>query len=93
MKKLLNVKAKYCNTWDLFHINTLIQSQRNKNVVLIAYFGKQLISSIDADYSISISLHLSKNNEEVFNIYVRETNTSICYTRFEVIKGGLNLND
>lgn len=93
MKILLNVKAKYCNKWDLFYINSLIQNQRNKNVVLIAYFGKQPISSIDVDYSISISLHLSKNNEEVFNIYVCETNTSICCTRFEVIKGGLNLND
>lgn len=90
MKILLNVKAKYCNKWDLFYINSLIQNQRNKNVVLIAYFGKQPISSIDVDYSISISLHLSKNNEEVFNIYVRETNTSICCTRFEVIEGDLN---
>lgn len=79
MKILLNVKAKYCNKRDLLYINSLVQKQRNKNVVLIAYFGKQ-----------AISLHLSKNNEEVFNIYVRETNTSICCTRFEVIEGDLN---
>lgn len=93
MKILLNVKAKYCNKWDLFYINSLVQKQRNKNVVLIAYLGKQPISSIDVDYSISISLHLSKNNKEVFNIYVRETNTSIYCNRFEVIERGVDLND
>lgn len=86
MKILLNVKAKNCNVRDLFYINGLIQKQRKNNVVLIAYFGKKAISSIDADYSINISLLLNKNNEEVFNIYVRETNTSIYSTRFEVIK-------
>lgn len=31
MKILLNVKAKYCNKWDLFYINSLNQNQRNKN--------------------------------------------------------------
>lgn len=86
MKILLNVKAKYCNKWELFYINSLVQKQRNKNVVLIAYLGKQPISSIDVDYSINISLVLNKYNEEVFEIYVRETNTSIYCTRLEVIK-------
>lgn len=86
MKILLNVKAKNCNVHDLFYINGLIQNNVKNNVVLIAYFGKKAISSIDADYSINISLLLNKNNEEVFNIYVRETNTSIYSTRFEVIK-------
>lgn len=86
MKILLNVKAKYCNKRDLFYINSLVQKQRNKNVVLIAYFGKRAISYIDTDYSINISLVLNKYNEEVFNIYVRETNTSIYCTRLEVIK-------
>lgn len=86
MKILLNVKAKYCDKSDLIFINSLVKKQCKKNVVIIAYFGKRAISYIDTDYSINISLVLNKYNEEVFNIHVRETNTSIYCTRLEVIK-------
>lgn len=86
MKILLNSKAKYCEKNDLFFINGLIQNQRKNNVMLLAYFGKNAISSIDVDYSINISLCLYKNGIEVYCIHVKDINTNIYCTRFELIK-------
>jgi hypothetical protein len=87
MKILLNVKSKYCDINDLFYINSLVKNNvKKKNVAIVAYFKNRAISFIDVDYSINISLVLNNYNEEVFDIYVRETNTSIYCTRLEVIK-------
>lgn len=86
MKILLNAKSKYCGRSNLYYINNLIENQRKKNVALKAYLGKETISTIDADYSVKISLTHNKKNKELFIIYVCSTNTIIYCTRFEIIK-------